>query len=215
MNIFQSRLDKIESINIQNNFKNEIRKIIRKGYSIIDNKPFHYKSFNINGNWHSTHDEENKFTNYINSYDEENKYYNILLMLFKKMYNNKYNVLEDFQIEENNYSKISTETKRLKNIIIKANNLECIEELPEINELIPIQKLKDTEKRYKGIRLFVNIRENGEIDLYLIDLYHLGINAYNTNTGNYDLDRNYNSNKKCRKCISRIVDDCIEEANNS
>lgn len=212
MNTFQSRLDKIEDNNIGNNFQNQIRKIIRRGYSIIDDTPFHYKSFNVNGNWHSTRDEGNKFTNYINSYEDENRYYNILLNLFKKIYNNNYNVLEDFQIEENNYSQISSETKRLKDIIKNANNIENV---PEINELIPIKKLKDTEKRYKGIRLFVNIRENGEIDLYLIDLYHLGINAYDTNTGRYNLDRNYNSNKKCNKCISKIVDDCIEEANNS
>lgn len=208
MNILQSRLDKIEERNKENAFKHIINKISRKGYKIIDSKPFHFKKFEFNGNWHSDHLKEEKFTNYIKSYGK-NTYYQILDQLFQKLYYDNYNLLEEFELEENNYSEISSETQRLKRIIMKTNNIKDINCIPTINELIPVKHLKEKEKRYKGIRLFVNIREEGYIDLYLIDLYHLGINAFNTTTGRYELDRNYNTNKDCKKCISELTDKYI------
>ena len=207
MNILQSRLDKINTKNRENQFKHTISKITRRGYKIIESTPFYFKKFIFNGNLHSNKIENEKFTNYIKGY--ENTYYSILKNLFDKLYYDNYNLFDEFQLEENNYSEISAETRRLKRIIMEVNNINDIEKVPKINELIPVQYLKNKEKRYKGIRLFVNIRENGYIDLYLIDLYHLGINAYNATTGNYDLERNYNTNKDCRKCISRIADDYI------
>lgn len=208
MNILQSRLDEIEAKNKNNEFKHTINKITRKGYQIIDSKPFHFKKFEFNGNWHSSHLAEEKFTNYIRSYGE-NTYYKILDQLFGKLYYDNYNLLEDFELEENMYSEISKETQRLKRIIMKTNDINNIEFIPEINELIPVRHLKDKGKRYRGIRLFVNIREDGYIDLYLIDLYHLGIDAFNTTTGKHELDRNYNSNKNCSKCISKVTDKYI------
>lgn len=208
MNILQSRLDKINASNNKNNFKHTINKITRKGYKIIDSTPFCFKKFEFNGNLHSDNIEKEKFTNYINSY-EGNTYYKILCDLFNKLYYDNYSIFEEFELEENNYSEISSETQRLKRIIAEVNNLKNIASIPKINELIPVKRLKDKEKRYKGIRLFVNIRDNGYIDLYLIDLYHLGIDAYNATTGGYNLDRNYNSNKQCKKCISRIADNYI------
>lgn len=208
MNTFQSRLEQIEAKNKGNEFKHTIQKITREKYKIIDSKPFHFKKFEFNGNWHSDNIEEEKFTNYIRSYGE-NTYYKILDQLFEKLYYDEYDLLEEFQLEENFYSEISPETKRLKRIIMKTNDLKDIKYVPSINELIPIKHLKEKEKRYKGIRLFVNISENGYIDLYLIDLYHLGINAYNTTTGRHELDRNYNSNKDCKKCISKVTDKYI------
>ena len=208
MNILQSRLDEIEAKNKNNEFKHTINKITRKGYKIIDLKPFHFRKFEFNGNWHSSHLTEEKFTNYIKSYGE-NTYYKILDQLFSKLYHDNYNLLEDFELEENMYSEKSKETQRLKRIIMKTNDISDIEFIPKINELIPVRHLKDKEKRYRGIRLFVNIREDGYIDLYLIDLYHLGIDAFNTITGKYELDRNYNSNKDCNKCISKVTDKYI------
>lgn len=207
MNILQNRLDKIEAKNKRNEFKHRINKITRKGYNVISSTPFHFEKFIFNGNLHSNHIEKEKFTNYIRSY-EGNTYYKILKNIFDKLYYDNYNILEEFELEENNYSEISSETQRLKRIIKEVNNIENVK---EINEMIPVQHLKEKQKRYKGIRLFVNIRENGYIDLYLIDLYHLGINAYNSNTGNYDLQRNYNTNKDCKKCISKIADNYIQE----
>ena len=210
MNIFQKRLDDIEEKNKKNNFKNIITKITRKGSKIIDSIPFHYESFNVNGNWHSINNEKEKFTNFLRSYGT-NKHYEILVTLFDKIYNTKYNVLDDFELDENMYSNESKETKRLKRIIMNSNNIKIIEDVPQINELIPIKRLKEKEKRYKWLRLFVNIRDNGCIDLYLLDIYHLGINAFDFETQSYNLNRNYSSNKDCNKCISKIVDDCIEK----
>lgn len=205
MNILQNRLDEIEAKNKGNEFKHTINKITRKGCRIIDSKPFHFKKFEFNGNWHSDHLKEEKFTNYIRSY-YDNTYYKILDKLFQKLYQDNYNLLDDFELEENNYSESSSETQRLKRIIMKTNNIKNINYIPAINELIPARHLKEKEKRYKGIRLFVNISEDGYIDLYLIDIYHLGIDAFNATTGKHELDRNYNSNKDCTKCISEITD---------
>lgn len=212
MNILRNRLNEIEERNKTNQFKHSINKIMRKGYKIIDVTPFHFEKFEFNGNLHSDLIEKEKFTNYIRGYGE-NTYYKILTNLFDKLYYDNYSFFDEFQLEENNYSDISPETQRLKRIIMKVNNIKDMKNVPAINELIPVQYLKHKEKRYKGIRLFVNIRENGYIDLYLIDLYHLGINAYNTTTGNYDLERNYNSNKDCKKCISKISDKYVNKEN--
>ena len=210
MNILQSRLNEIEKRNKDNQFKHSINKILRRGSLVIDTTSFHFEKFDFNGNLHSNHIEEEKFTNYIKSYGE-NTYYKILSDLFDKLYYDEYSFFDEFQLEENNYSSISAETKRLKRIIMYVNNIKNEESLPEINEMIPVQYLKKREKRYKGIRLFVNVQENGYIDLYLIDLYHLGIDAYNSSTGKYDLERNYKSNKECKKCISKISDKYINK----
>ena len=55
MNILQSRLDEIEAKNKNNEFKHTINKITRNGYKIIESKPFHFRKFEFNGNWHSSH----------------------------------------------------------------------------------------------------------------------------------------------------------------
>ena len=208
MNTIKSRLDSIEIKNRKNEFKHKIKRITRQGHKVINVSPFHFKEFEFNGNWHSENFEEEKFTNYIKGYGE-NTYYKILDELFCKLHSANYNLLDDFDLEENNYSKISEATKRLKRIIMKANNINDVEYIPEINELIPAIHLKEKEKRYKGIRLFVNISEDGYINLYLIDLYHLGIDAFNVATGKTELDRNYRSTKEYSKCISKVVDKYI------
>lgn len=207
MNTLQSRLEKIELQNITNQFKHSIDKITRRGCVIINTTPFHFEKFEFNGNLHSNHIEEEKFTNFVRS--EQNTYYTILKDLVHKLYLDNYNFFNEFQLEENNYSEISAETQRLKRIIMQVNNIKDIKDVPIINEMIPVAYLKKKEKRYQGLRLFVNIRENGYIDLYLIDLYHLGINAYNATTGTHNLDRNYNTNRDCKQCISKIADDYV------
>lgn len=204
MNTLQSRLDAIENKNKNNQFKHRINKITRERYGVINSTPFHFEKFIFNGNLHSDKIEEEKFTNFLRSY--EGKIYEILQDLFNKLYYDNYNLFNEFELDENNYSKTSPETMRLKRIIMHTNNIKNIEDIPEINELIPVKHLKEKEKRYKGIRLFVHITEDGYIDLYLIDLYHLGINAYNTTTKKYDLNRNYSSNEDCTRCISKIAD---------
>lgn len=209
MNTLESRLDRIELQNQGNQFKHAIDKITRKGCKVINTTPFHFKKFELNGNLHSNHIEKEKFTNFVRS--EGNSYYIILKDIIDKLYLDNYNFFNEFQLEENNYSEVSAETQRLKRIIMEVNNIKDMKDVPRINEMIPVMYLKKQNKRYKGLRLFVNIRENGYIDLYLIDLYHLGINAFNNTTSRYELDRNYNTNKDCTVCISKIVDDFYKE----
>lgn len=212
MNTLQNRLDRIEIQNQNNQFKHSIEKITRRGCKVINVVPFHFKKFEINGNLHSNLIEREKFTNFIKT--QGNSYYMVLKNIIEKLHFDNYNFLEEFQLEENNYSEISAETMRLKRIIMEVNNIKDIKDVPKINEMIPVVYLKKQDKRYKGLRLFVNIRENGYIDLYLIDLYHLGINAYNNATGKYELDRNYNTNKNCTVCISKIADDFLDSIKN-
>lgn len=209
MNTLESRLDRIELQNQGNQFKHAIDKITRKGCKVINTTPFHFKKFEFNGNLHSNHIENEKFTNFIKT--KGNMYYSVLEKTIDKIYSENYNFLKEFQLEENNYSEISEATQRLKRIIMEVNNIKNIKDVPKINEMILVKYLKKQEKRYKTLRLFVNIRENGYIDLYLIDLYHLGINAYNNNTGKYDLDTNYNTNKDWDVCISNIADNFKQE----
>ena len=204
MNTLQDRLYQIEKLNQDNPFKHRINMIIRKGSRLLETKKFHFKGFLFNGNIHSNKIEKEKFTNFLSSYN--NNYYKILEKLFDKLHQDNYDFLEEFDLEENNYSDISENSKRLQRIIMEVNN---IQDVPKINEMIPAKHLKDKEKRYKRIRFFVHVREDGYIELYLIDLYHLGINAFNVNTGNYDLERNYNSCKEYSKCISKLADQYI------
>ena len=206
MNTFLNRLSQIEVKNQNNPFKRRIDLISRKGTKIIDKKDFHYEEFLFNGNLHSNKIECEKFTNFISSYDTI--LFGILKNLFTKLHKGQYQFFDEFQLDENNYCDSSAESKRLKRIIMEVNG---INEVPEINEMIPVQYLKRKEKRYSGIRLFVHVREDGFIELYLIDLYHLGIDAYNVTTGNYDMNRNYNSNENCNKCISKIADEFIDD----
>lgn len=67
------------------------------------------------------------------------------------------------------------------------------------------------DKRYDGIRLYVSCNDDGVIDLYLIDLYHLAINAYNYKTNKYELDEHYKNAENYKKCISKIADNYIQK----
>lgn len=52
---------------------------------------------------------EEKFTNFIRSYN--GNVYQILKELFDKLYYNNYNILNDFVLDESNYSDISAQAK--------------------------------------------------------------------------------------------------------
>ena len=209
MNIFQNRLSQIEKTNPNNQFKHQISVITRKGTKFISAKKFHFKEFVFNGNIHSNKVENEKFTNFLSSYNCD--YSSILEGLFDKLYQDNYNFLKEFELEENNYSQISPEAERLTRIIKEVNNINSV---PFINEMKPVQYLKKLNKRYQTIRLFVHVGEDGYIELYLVDLYHLGINAYNAGTGGYDLNRNYSSCQNYNKCISKLTDKYVNDEQN-
>lgn len=201
MNIFQNRLKEISDKNKDNQFKHEISLIIRDKSRIIQKSNFKFNGFLFNGNIHSNKIEDELFTNFVSSYD--NLYFKNLETILDKLHYDNYEFLDEFELEENNYSEISEASKRLKRIIQQVNNIDVS---PSINEMIPVKYLKQEDKRYERLRLFVHVSEDGYIELYLIDLYHLGIDAYNQDTQKRELKRNYNSNENCSKCISKIAD---------
>lgn len=201
MNIVKNRLNN----NLQDNqFKHRINRIVRDHSGVLEAEPYEFKYFNFNGNLHSEKIEEEKFTNYLSSYGTI--LYEILKNLFDKLQKDEYEFLNEFELDEYEASEYTEESKRLKRIIAKANRIADIEKIPKIDKFKPVKRLRKEQKRFDGIRLFVHTREDGIIDLYLVDLYHLAIDAFNYKTGHYDLDRNYNSAKEYKKCISKIAD---------
>lgn len=208
MNILENRLKEIENNEEKNIFKHRIKKVLRNGSGILKTEPFSFKSFNFNGNLHSDKIETEKFTNFISSY--ENKYYEILTQLFDKLKNDNYEFLNEFELDEYIASEYSEANKRLKRIIKKANNLKEESILPKIDKFKPSKYIRKKEKRFDGIRLYVSKDNSGNIDLYLVDLYHLAIDAFDYRLRRYNLDGNYRSKKEFDKCISKIADHYIE-----
>lgn len=211
MNILENRLKEIENNKEQNIFKHRIKKILRNGSGIIKTEPFYFKTFSFNGNLYSNKFEDEKFTNYISSY--ENQYYKILTDLFDKLNYDNYIFLDEFELDEYISSEYTEASKRLKRIIMKANNIKDETLLPKIDKFKPTKFMRRKEKRFDGIRLYVSIDNVGNIDLYLIDLYHLAIDAFNHNLGKYDLDGNYKTKKEYNKCISKISDKYFDGKN--
>ena len=204
--IIKDRLQQTQRRKNENIFKHRMKKVIRNGARIIESKSYHFKYFCFNGNLHSTIVEEEKFTNFLSSYD--NKLNGILTELFDKLYYDEYDFLEEFVLDEYQASEYTEESKRLKRIIKKVNN---IEKLPHIDKFKPAKYKMRQDKRYDGIRLYVSCNDDGVIDLYLIDLYHLAINAYNYKTNKYELDEHYKNAENYKKCISKIADNYIQK----
>ena len=202
MNILENRLKSAKLNNKENEFKHRIKRIIRNGSGIIKVEPYYFKSFNFNGNLHSDKIEEEKFTNFIKTYD--NSYYKILNEICDKLNYDNYNFLEEFELDEYEASEYTESTKRLKRIIMKVNNIKDERLLPQIYKFKPTKHMRKKEKRYDGIRLYVSKDDDGNIDLYLIDLYHLGIDAFNYKTKKYELNSNYRKAEEFSKCIITI-----------
>ena len=205
MNILKDRLQ--NSLNNDNIFKHRMMKVIRKGSDVLHSEPYAFKKFNFNGNLHSTLLEDEKFTNYIKSYG--NIYDKILTNICDKLYLDNYDFLDEFELDEYEPSEFTNESNRLKRIIMKTNNIKDESLLPKIDKFKPTRKQRKKDKRYDGIRLYVSCNQDGIIDLYLIDLYHLGIDAYNYKTHKYELETHYNNAKDYNKCISKIADNYV------
>ncbi len=165
-------------------------------------------SLDFNGCFHSNCIEEYKFTNFLKSYS--NEYCNVLFQIFDEIFHNRVLITDYFYLDETDYSKKIKGNERLRNIIAIANNID-IKNVPEIKELIPIKLLKE-DKRFETIRLFVNFSEKtGTITLFLIDLYHFGINAIDYKTHKRQLDEYFEKNKNYNKCISKVFDMILGE----
>ena len=130
--------------------------------------------------------------------------------IFEKLYNDNYNFLDEFELDEYEASEFTSQSKRLKRIIKRANNIKEGVELPAIHKFKPTRKQRKIDKIYDGIRLFVSEDdEQGIIELYLVDLYHLAIDSENYSIGTHDLNRLYKSKEDFSKCISKTSDKYI------
>lgn len=150
-----------------------------------------YDFIDFNGNLKSVNLEELKFTNFVNS--SEKKIYKelkeicISLLTSNTIFNNSF--LAD-EIKELKSKKI----QRLYDIISKVNGRKV---KPE--EAI----LKFKNKNNPELQFY--IKKDGKIlKVFLIDLYHLGIDAKHKAFGKYDLVGRYNAYKKCKYDIANI-----------
>ena len=193
MNIVVKKPKKIQSQIVKNN---------RIGNKIISKELIKAKDFNINGALHSINIEERLFTNYVKSYDK--KIYKEIKEIFDEIYYCK-STLEQKFILLNNDKDSKIAKKRLNDIIKENLNLDKV---PDLMKFKPKHPTKD--KTLEGVRIYVYYDMNiEEFDLYLVDLYHLGIEGYNANIGKYDLKHRYKINSECKKCISKIADEYI------
>ena len=182
MNIVVKKPKKIQSKIVKNN---------RIGNRIISRELITVKDFNINGALHSINIEEKFFTNYVKSYDK--KIYKELKEIFDEVHYCQSTLEQKFILAQ----------KRLNDIIKENLN---IDKVPGLMKFKPKHPKED--KTLEGVRIYVYYDMNvEEFDLYLVDLYHLGVEGYNANIGKYDLKHRYKINSECKKCISKIADE--------
>lgn len=193
MNITIKSLNQISSQIIKNN---------RIGNKIISKEKINIKGLNINGALHSINFEEKLFTNCVKSY--EKKIYIEIKEIFDELYFGKASIEDKFTLLDNENENKEKE-RRLNDIIKESLNINNI---PSLMKFKP--KYKKDDKTLEGVRIYVHYDiHTEEFDLYLIDLYHLGIDGYNNNLGKYDLENRYKVNSEYKKCISKIADDYI------
>lgn len=185
-----------------NKVSSQIIKINRIGNRVISKEKIIVKGFNANGALHSVNIEEKLFTNYVKSYDK--KIYKEIKKIFDDIWNNNASLDEKFILLDNEKGNIQKE-ERLNDIIKETLNINNI---PSLMKFEPKHDKKD--KTLEGVRIYVYYNKDfEEFDLYLVDLYHLGIDGYNANLGKYDLKNRYIKNSNCKKCISKIADDYV------
>lgn len=185
-----------------NHISSQIIKVNRIGNKIISKEKINIKGLNINGALHSIIFEEKLFTNCVKSY--EKKIYKEIKVIFDELYFGKASIDDKFILLSNERENRAKE-ERLEDIIKESLN---INKVPSLMKFKP--KHKKSDKTLDGVRIYVYYDINTEeFDLYLIDLYHLGIDGYNDNLGKYDLKNRYKVNSENKKCISKIADDYV------
>lgn len=151
-----------------------------------------YKEFDFNNNLKSSHIPELYFTNFVSS-NLCGKYIKLTDICIKiKANNNEW--IKMFIPDEIEISRDIPKINRLYKIISIVNDREI-----DRKELI--LKFKNLED--KEIQFYIK-NENGILKLYLIDLYHLGIEAENKKIHRKDAKGIYNARKKCNYNIAKI-----------
>ena len=188
------------TIKSPNQISSKIIKNNRIGTKIIGKEEININGLNINGALHSINFEEKLFTNCVKSY--EKKIYKEIKEIFDDLYFGKASIEDKFILLSNERENRAKE-ERLEDIIKESLN---INKIPSLMKFKP--KHKKSDKTLDGVRIYVHYDINTEeFYLYLVDLYHLGIDGYNDNLGKYDLKNRYKVNSENKKCISKIADD--------
>lgn len=150
-----------------------------------------YDLIDFNGNLKSVNLEKLNFTNFVNS--SEKKIYKelkdicISVVTSNSMFNNCF-IADEIKVSS------SKKIERLYNIISEVNGIEVKSE-----ETI----LKFKNKNNPELQFY--IKKDGKIlKVFLIDLYHLGMDARHRAFGRYDLVGRYNVYKKCKYDIANI-----------
>lgn len=181
-----------------NKFEHTIIKKKRMGNKIISEESIKYKDFYFNGNLYSMHLQDEMFTNFVNSYDK--KIYKEVEKIFDAIYMKKVPLDKLLMLLENENG---SGNERLNRIIQGMG----IKKVPSLMKFKPYHDKKD--QTLDTVRIYVYYdKSREEFYLYLVDLYHLGIDARNRQ-GKYDLKNRYEAFCKCNKCISRISDKYI------
>lgn len=170
----------------QNRFKNP--QIHDERFEFID----------FNGNFKSDNFEHLQFTNYIKS--KEKKIYSQLKDIYVNLTTSCSAFRNDFIADELELTSNSSEKLvRLTNIISLVN----FQTISNEDTIIKFKYIPNNE-----IQFYMK-KENDILKLYLIDVYHLGIDAKNK-WGIYDLPHRYKINKDYTYDIKNIVLD-VEE----
>lgn len=155
-----------------------------------------YTEFDFNNNLKSDKFEELEFTNFLSS--NQCKKYNLLLEICQKLYSNCKNLNKLFIPDEFDSGKHNS--KRVYDIISAVNN-------KKIDNKQVIYKLKNKDD--KEIQFYIS-KENSILKLYLIDIYHIVIEATNGKIGKADRKGIYKARKKCHYDIKEIQKELIK-----
>nr|DAG39816.1 MAG TPA: hypothetical protein [Caudoviricetes sp.] len=151
-----------------------------------------YEEFDFNNNIKSNNIEELYFTNYTSS--NICKKYLKLEELCIKIANNNSEWTKTFVADEIDIKNDIPKLNRIYKIIQVVNR-------EEINRKEIILKFKNVED--PEIQFYIK-QEKNKLKLYLIDIYHLGIEAKNKKTKRIDARGIYNSRRKCNYDIVNI-----------
>ena len=151
-----------------------------------------YKSFDFNNNLKSDNLEDLEFTNFVSS--NICKKYLILTNICQQISKNEKELDKLFVADEIDINVDIPKLNRIYDIINIVNNKQISRE----KLILKFKYLKDQE-----IQFYIN-NDNGVLKLYLIDLYHIGIEATNKRTGRNDRKGIYNARKKYKFDIKEI-----------
>lgn len=181
MSMLENRLLKKNTIQLRvNRFNNPT--FISEGYN----------SFDFNKNLKSVHLKDLEFTNYVSS--KECKKYKDLQDICIRINRNKNELENLFIADELGNDTSILKYERLLKILSAINDRQIDQE----EVILKFKNIADNE-----IQFYIK-NENGNFKLYMIDMYHIGIEAVNRKTGRADRKGIYKARKECSCDIAEI-----------